>query len=90
MIFSNKREWYGDSVYTLRLYSFDYEQLELVTDMFLKIYEFVVKTILETSLVRIIEYCIYEFTKQLNIPVKEFSVIGCQGWHGQDGVPVYE
>lgn len=89
-VFSTKRIWYGDNVYTLRLWSFDYNQLDKITDMFLQIYDYVVTVILSESKVRVIEFCVYDFIHKMSIPTLEYDVIGLEGFHGQDGVGVYE
>jgi hypothetical protein len=89
-VFSIKRNWYGDDVYTLRLWSFDYSQVEKITDMFLQIYDYVVSVILSDAKVRVIEFCVYDFIHKLAIPTLEYEVIGLEGCHGQDGVGVYE
>ena len=90
MVFSYKRDWYGDLVYTLRLYSFDYNQLDSITDMFLKMYNYVVNIIFNEARVRIIEFCMYKFVQELNIPAIEFDILGIEGAHGQDGAEVNE
>lgn len=88
--FSYKRNWFGDEVYTLRLWSFDFTLLETICDMFLWMNQFNVNMITEQGRIRIIEYCIFKFIQENNVPVKELQIVGIQGQHSQDGAYVNE
>jgi len=85
-----KQNWYGDSTYYLRLWSFDYSLLPQVTEMFNRINEYTVETVQKEGTMRVLEYSICKFIHELKIPVDELPVVGLEGTFGQDGAKVYE
>lgn len=88
--FSYKRDWFGDEVYTLRLWSFDFTLLDKIIDLFLWMNKFNIDMMVEQNKIRIIEYCVFKFINDNNIPVKELPIVGIHGCHSQDGAEVNE
>lgn len=89
-VFSYKRDWFGDEVYTLRLWSFDFSLLDKMFDMFMWMNKFNIDMMVEHNKIRIIEYCVFKFINESSIPVHELSVVGIHGCHSQDGAEVNE
>lgn len=88
--FSYKRNWFGDEVYTLRLWSFDYNLLDKIFDMFMWMNLHNARMIDTHGKINIIEYCVFAYIKENNIPVYELTNVGVRGNFSQDGAPVDE
>ena len=85
-----KQNWYGDSTYYLRLWSFDYSLLPEISKMFDSINLYNYDNNKRDGTLRVLEYSICKFLTELKIPVFEARVVGLEGCFGQDGAKVYE
>lgn len=85
-----KEDWYGEHVYTLRLWSFDYNNLECIIELFEQMQTHTYKTITETKKLEIIELTFTKYIETLDIPCIVVQTIGLKGMMGLSGVIINE
>lgn len=87
VVIAKKQIWYGDPSRYIRLWSFDFNQLDIMISVFDRIYYETLTSMNSIGTCRIIEYSLTKIFDEMNIPLYESSV-GVSGYYGQDGVSV--
>lgn len=83
-----KRELWSDEAHPLRLWSFDYSQLQDIKNLYQVILQ---HTLVNGRIVELVEKSMYKWTNDLNIPKLELEgPIGIEGRMGADGIQLYE
>jgi hypothetical protein len=83
-----KKEKWSNEAYPLRLWSFDYNQLDVINVLYQRIFE---STLVNGSVVELVEKSMYKWTNALKIPTIELEgPIGIEGQMGADGIQLYE
>jgi hypothetical protein len=85
-----KEDWYGEHVYTLRLWSFCYSNFDSIIELFTQIQTHTYKTVTDTKRLEIIEFTFTKFLEQLQIPIHIVNKIGVTGLMGLVGETVNE
>ena len=81
----DKEDWYGERVFTLRLWSFDYSLLYSVLDAFRAIQRHTYETVTETGKLEIVEYAFTKFIERFAMPYITVDRIGVRGLMGLGG-----
>jgi hypothetical protein len=83
-----KREKWSDQAYPLRLWSFDFSQLNDIKILYQTILE---NTLIDGRVVEIVEKSMYKWINELHISLMEIdTAIGLEGRMGADGIQLYE
>lgn len=83
-----KREKWSDEAYPLRLWSFDYSQINDIKKLYQTIME---NTLVNNRIIELVEKNMYKWVNKLNIPKYEIDEkIGIEGYMGADGIHLQE
>ena len=90
-VVAKKRWWYDRYAYLIQLWSFDFDMLDTIFNIFVEIWEYEIDTLSNYFRVDIVETTLYRYLNNYNIPVEVIEgKIGVEGNFGQDGNIVYE
>ena len=89
-VLANKEEWFGEHVFVIRLWSFDYNDLELITHFFHTIQKHTYDLAINKKRLEVVEFTFTDFIESLKIPHVTLDRIGICGLSGQDAIPIYE
>lgn len=89
-VFLEKEDWCGSEVYLIRLWSFDYNNLDTIYQLFNTVQNETYDHVTKTGVLNVVEYSITKYIEELKIPVQTVKVMGVEGLHGQDANPCYE
>lgn len=81
----DKEDWYGEHVFTMRLWSFDGKQLNIIRQLFAVMKKHTYETVTETKRLEIVELTFTKFIEHLKIPYRVVSRIGVCGFMGLGG-----
>jgi DNA primase large subunit len=86
VVISKKQIWQGRNHYFIRLYSFDFDHLDLFTNMFDEICRYTTELIETKGVMDIIEYSIWYHLDKSGLTVIETDDLGVEGLYGQNAV----
>lgn len=89
-VFLTKEDWYGKWVFRIRLWSFDYKQLNLVTNLFYKIQKHTYDLVTNTKELEIVEYVFTKFIEKYNLAYQTVDKIGVCGLSGVNSTKIDE
>lgn len=89
-VFLEKEDWYGKDVFVIRLWSFDYNNLETIYNLFDTVQKETYDHVTKTGVLNVVEYGITKQIEELKIPFQTIKVMGVEGLHGQDANPSNE
>ena len=81
----DKEDWYGEHVFTLRLWSFDCSMLDSILQVFRAMQAHTYSTVTETGKLEIVEYTFTKFIEALEVPYITVDRIGVRGLMGLGG-----
>lgn len=84
-IMLNKEDWYGKHVFTLRLWSFDFKQLDSIVKLFQTMQSHTYSTVTDTQKLEIVEYTFTKFLEDMRILYITVDKIGVKGLMGLAG-----
>lgn len=89
-VFLTKEDWYGKWVFRIRLWSFDYKSLNLITGLFYKIQKHTYDLVTNTKELEIVEYVFTKMIEEYQIPYKTVDRIGVCGLSGVNSTKIDE
>jgi len=81
----DKEDWYGERVFTLRLWSFDFRQLDSIVKLFKTMQSHTYDLVARTHRLEIIEFTLTKFMEEMRIPYVTVNRIGVRGLMGLGG-----
>lgn len=87
-VFLDKEDWYGEHVFTLRLWSFDYSDLNRMGELFERMQRHTYTLVAQTHLFEIVEFTFTKFIETMQIPYVTTDRIGVCGLMGLGGEPI--
>jgi hypothetical protein len=89
-VFTEKENWFGKMVFLIRLWSFDYKQLNTILELFYNIQQYTYNLVTQTKELEIIEYTLTQFIEKNNIPHTTFKRTGVSGLSGLNATIINE
>jgi hypothetical protein len=89
-VFAEKENWFGKLVFLIRLWSFDYNQLNNILQLFYIIQKYTYDLVTQTKELEIIEYTLTQFIEKMNVPHTTFKPIGVSGLSGLNATVIKE
>ena len=87
-VFLEKEDWYGEHVFTLRLWSFDYRDLDKMIELFERMQRHTYTLVAQTHRFEIVEFTFTKFIEAMQIPYMTVDKIGVCGLMGLGGEPI--
>ena len=84
-VFVKKECWFGKEVFPIRLWSFDYNMLNQIKNLFEEIQKYTLYTVIETQNLQIIEYTLAQHIEKNNVSYHIVNTIGVFGYGGLSG-----
>ena len=81
----DREDWYGERVFTMRLWSFDFSLLESIEILFRTMQRHTYATVTETGKLEIVEFTFTKFIDAMQIPYITVDRIGVRGLMGLGG-----
>jgi hypothetical protein len=81
----NREDWYGERVFTMRLWSFDFSLLDSIETLFRTMQRHTYATVTETGKLEIVEFTFTKFIDAMQIPYITVDRIGVRGLMGLGG-----
>jgi len=89
-VFVEKENWYGKMVFPIRLWSFDYDQVDFLLHIFYNIQKHTYDLVTETKKFEIIEYTFTKFLEKFQVKCVEVKPIGLSGLSGLNASVINE
>jgi hypothetical protein len=90
LVLQEKENWFGKDVFRIRLWSFDYDNLNEIRNLFYTMQKHTYDLLIEKQELELIEYTFTKFIHALNIPYANISVAGISGMKGYDAIEINE
>lgn len=84
-VFLNKENWYDQHVFTMRLWSFDYNRLDDILNVFQTMQKYTYDLVTLTKNFEIVEFTFTKFIEKLQVPYVMVDKIGVYGLMGLNG-----
>jgi hypothetical protein len=81
----DREDWYGERVFTMRLWSFDFSLLDSIETLFRTMQRHTYATVTETGKLEIVEFTFTKFIDAMQIPYITVDRIGVRGLMGLGG-----
>jgi len=89
-VFREQENWFGKPVFLIRLWSFDYRELNTIIQLFYNIQRYTYDLVTRTAELEIIEYTLTRFIKNMNVSYTTFKRIGVSGLSGLNATIIDE
>lgn len=89
-VFLEKEDWYGEWVFRIRLWSFDYLDLDTITNLFYTMQKHTYDLVTHSKKLEVVEFTFTDFIESMKIPYQTVSKIGVSGLSGQNATVIDE
>jgi hypothetical protein len=83
-VFRTREYWGHEPIYRIRLWSFDFNLLPLICDVFELIEKYTLDQIYVRNKIPILECTIHKYFTDYNVPVQQLEMLGVNGYFGQN------
>lgn len=84
-VFLNKETWYDEQVFPIRLWSFDYNRLDTILNVFHNMQRHTYELVAKTKKFEIVEFTFTKFIESFQVPYITVNKIGVTGLMGLNG-----
>ena len=89
-VFLEKEDWYGEWVFRIRLWSFDYEDLDTIKHLFHTMQKHTYQLVTDSKKLEVVEFTFTEFIESMKIPYATVAKIGVCGLSGHNASVIDE
>ena len=89
-VFLEKEDWYGEWVFRIRLWSFDYEDLDTIINLFHTMQKYTYQLVTDSKKLEVVEFTFTEFIESMKIPYATVAKIGIGGLSGYNASVIDE
>ena len=89
-VFLNKEDWYGEMVFPIRLWSFNYNRLEDILNIFQSVQKHTYDLVAKTENFELVEFTFTKFIEKFQTPYVTVDRIGVSGLMGLNATSINE
>lgn len=90
VVLLEKEDWYGEWVFRIRLWSFDYLDLDTIINLFYTMQKYTYDLVTDSKKLELVEFTFTNFLESMRIPYQTVSKIGVCGLSGLNATVIDE